>query len=76
MPFTFRTMSAAIGSIAILGIFVLLLPHIIRWFAEYQTLLSQYLNGEVYSWLLTGALPGVFVVAILAAMLAVLWPSE
>ena len=73
---TFRTISAALGSMAIAGIFVLLLPYVIGWMGEYRALLSQYLDGAVYGWLIAGALPALLVGAGLAAMLAVMWPVE
>ena len=73
---TFRTMSAALGSMAIAGLFVLLVPYVIGWMGDYQALLSQYLDGSVYGWLIAGTMPALFVIAILAAMLAVMWPVE
>lgn len=70
-----RTMSAGLGSMAMLGLFSLIIPRMVEWASQYQAFLGATLSAE-YPLLSRGELPQIFVAALLFAMLAVLWPVE
>ena len=70
-----RTMSAGLGSMAMLGLFSLMIPRMIEWATRYQEFLNVTLSAD-YPLLTRSELPQIFVAALLFAMLAVLWPVE